>query len=278
VAVQGGDTKKVLDAVHARIAREGACDALPGANHDRIDDFDEVVRLVYGDPSPTGDRSKRVYEPIDCDPNTPGVQVSPRLITIIVLSGPPTAGNDGNPIMGFAGFYLAGCSSTAGLTSDAQLTLDEKKCNVQGVQAAPIVSSGASFVSLNLAQCGKGQDPTPCPTPTNTPPPTSTRTPTPVSPTATPTLVPTNTEEPCRTGPGNPHVPLCTPTPPLGNTETPTSTPGGPPPTATPTQPAANNNNGHAIVYGDFVNLIVTNGDIGDFDPTTTLTGVTLVQ
>jgi hypothetical protein len=268
VAVQAGNTKKVLDAVKARIAREGACDT----NRDGIESFDEVVRLVYDN----ADLSKRIYEPIDCDPNTDGVQVSPRLITIIVLNGPPTAGNDGNPIVGFAGFYLAGCSSTEGLTSDSQLTFDEKKCNVPGAQVAPIVSSGASFVSLHLQQpCGNGPNPTPCPTHTPAPPPTNTPTPTPVPPTPPPTDTPLP-HGGGQCGQGNQDT--CTPTPaptdtPLGNTETPTNTPGGPTPTATP-----HDTPGHDIVYGDFVNLIVTNGDIGDFDPNTTLTGVTLVQ
>ena len=253
-AVQTGNPKKVLDGVAARIAKEGACDA----NGDGYESFSEVVRLVYDNVDP----SKRQYEPVDCDPNTDGLQISPRLITIIVFPSAPSAGNNGNRIVGFAGFYLAGCTSKTGLLSDSQLTFAERKCTVPGAQAAPVFGGNASFVNYNPAPtCGNGSKMTPCPTntlvPTNTPPPTN-------------TPLPTNT----------PIAPTATNTQCVGGCPTATNTPGGPTSTPAPTQTpgGGGNNPGHDIVYGDFVNLIVTNSEIGGFDPNTLITGVTLVQ
>jgi hypothetical protein len=119
VAVQNGNPTKVARAFGTRIAREGACDT----NGDGVEQFSEVVTLVFDSPDP----NKDIYEPRDCDPNTPGVQMSPRLITIIVLPSPPSSGNSGYPIYAFAGMYVEGCNTDP--NSDANLDV---KCSVTG--------------------------------------------------------------------------------------------------------------------------------------------------
>jgi hypothetical protein len=119
VAVQNGNPTKVGRAFATRIAKEGACDT----NGDGVEQFNEVVSLVFDSPDP----SKKVYEPVDCDPNTPGVQMSPRLITIIVLKTPPVSGNTGYPIYAFAGMYVDGCNHDE--TSNANLDV---KCANSG--------------------------------------------------------------------------------------------------------------------------------------------------
>jgi len=121
VAVQEGNPTTVGRAFERRIAREGACDT----DGDGIEEFDEVVTLAFDSPDP----SKRIYEPRDCDPSTEALDLSPRLITIIVLKEPPdlSASNAGYPIYAFAGFYVEGCNSDP--TSDAEL---DPKCNFPG--------------------------------------------------------------------------------------------------------------------------------------------------
>ena len=103
VAVQTGNPKKVMDGVFKRVSKDGDCDAEYG-DGDGLDEFDEVVELQSGS-GPTG-----TYIGLDCDPNTDGKQISPRLVTIVVLEEPPPPGPDGHPIVAFAGFYLAGCT------------------------------------------------------------------------------------------------------------------------------------------------------------------------
>lgn len=232
VAVQNGNPTKVARGFEARIAKEGACDT----NHDGVEQFDEVVTLAFDSP----DNSKDVYEPRDCDPSTDGVQMSPRLITIIVLQSPPTSGNTGYPIYAFAGIYVEGCNDDP--TSDADLDV---KCTTPGgghAEVAP-VGAGTHLVDLNLAQpCGKGSQPTCTPTPTFTP--TATRTPT---PTRTPTRTPTVTNTPSA-------------------------------PTATPTPGGGGGGAGHIVVWGRLVNLFFAGHEAGPPTSSTTVFSISLVQ
>jgi hypothetical protein len=119
VGVQNGNPSKVARAFATRLAQEGACDT----DGDGIEQFDETVTLAFDSPDDTRD----VYEPRDCDPNTEGVQLSRRLITIIVLKNPPTSGNSGYPIYAFAGMYVEGCNGDP--TSETGL---DPKCRVPG--------------------------------------------------------------------------------------------------------------------------------------------------
>jgi len=118
VGVQTGNPQKVLNGTNARLLRDGDCDASYG-DGDGIDEFDETLELQSGSPT-TG-----VYLPRDCDAGTDGVQISPRLVTIVVLEeDPPTnAGNTGFPILAFAGFYLSGCTPE-GVPVDSQDDVD----------------------------------------------------------------------------------------------------------------------------------------------------------
>lgn len=232
VAVQNGNPTKVGRAFRDRIAREGACDT----DGDGIEEFDEVVTLAFD----SSDDSKDIYEPRDCDPNTDGLQMSPRLITIIVLPAPPSSGNNGYPIYAFAGMYVEGCNQDG----DSNAGLDPK-CDVPGGSIAP-TSGGTHYASMNLAPpCGKGKQPTCTPTPTYT----ATNTPMPNTPTRTPT--PTNT-------PGGPT----------------------PPPTATATSSGGGGGGGagHLVTWGRMVNLIFAGKEAGPPTSATTLFSISLVQ
>jgi hypothetical protein len=103
VAVQDGNPKKVIDGTAARLAKDGDCDGPDAGN---VDDFFETVNLVFD----TDDPLTSIYEARDCDPFTPGKQISPRLASLIVLEDAPEPGNTGYPILAFAAFYLAGCA------------------------------------------------------------------------------------------------------------------------------------------------------------------------
>ena len=173
VAVQSGNPTNVARAFEGRIAREGACDT----NGDGIESFDETVEVAFDN----GDAFTNLYEPRDCEPNTDGTQISPRLVTIIVLEDPPTgSSNTGHPIYAFAGFYVSGCI----VTDDDGLDESDLDpfCDVPGggnASANPAGSS-ASFVSLNAADCGNGKNkPTCTPVPSPTPGPSATPTPKP---------------------------------------------------------------------------------------------------
>jgi hypothetical protein len=275
VGVQPGNPTNVQRGFRDRIAREGACDT----DGDGVEEWDEVLTLASG----TAGTPSAVYEPRDCDPNTDGVQMSPRLITIIVLREYPDGSNNtGYPIYAFAGMYVEGCNTDS--SSDATL---DPKCNVSGAELAPAdagagyvevapTGGGTHFTSLNMADCGNGAKKTPCPTntpvPTNTP--TFTRTPTYTrTPTRTPTPTftpgpPTNTPTPGNSGPcGHGNQPTCVPTP----------TPGGP--TATPTPGGGGGGgNGNIVVWGKMVNLIFTNVDVGAPTDATTIFSISLVQ
>jgi hypothetical protein len=264
VAVQNGNPTKVGRAFGQRIAMEGQCDATFG-NGDGIDDFDETVTLTFD----SVDDSKDIYEPNDCDPNTDGIQISPRLITIIVLPEAPVSGNTGYPIYAFAGMYVEGCNTDP----DTDSNLD-KKCDLPGggnTEIAPM-GGGTHFASLNFADCGVGNKPTCVPTATFTP--TFTRTPTYTSTsTRTPTATftpgpPTNTPTPGNSGPcGHGNQPTCVPTP----------TPGGP--TATPTPGGGGGGgNGHIVVWGRFVNLIFAGFEAGPPTNATTIFSISLTQ
>jgi hypothetical protein len=132
VAVQTGNPKKVMDGVFKRVSKDGACDARYG-DGDGLDEFDEVVELVAGS-GPTG-----LYEGRDCDPNTDGKQLSPRVVTIVVLENPPSPGNRGYEIVAFAGFYLAGCTPE-GVVVTNQSQLDTE-CDAPG-NPAPTPTPG----------------------------------------------------------------------------------------------------------------------------------------
>ncbi len=232
VAVQTGNAKKIVEGFYNRIQREGACDS----DGSGVEEFDEVVTLVFD----SSDLSKRIYEPIDCDLTTDGLQSSPRLITIIILEDHPGPGNDGHPIIAFAAMYVAGCfegnddppvnPSQSDLDAECQ-TKGNANFSFGGKLAAP------AFAPDEGHKCGHQSASTCTPIPTDTP----TRTATPVSPTATPTFGPSVTPVP-------------------------TATPGG------------GGGQGHTIVYANFVNLLVAGGEVGDFDPQSTLRAIALVQ
>ncbi|HXK34633.1 MAG TPA: hypothetical protein VNM91_11560, partial [Dehalococcoidia bacterium] len=178
VAVQTGNPTKVARAFRDRIAREGACDS----DGDGIEQFDEVVTLVFDAPGNQDD----VYEARDCEPNTDGDQISPRLITIIVLDQIPDPGNVGYPIYAFAGMYVMGCTQESDLGSLSDL---DPFCDTPGNFRAPTAGErSVSFVSFPSGnqgggQCGRGNRPTCTPVPSLTP----TQTPTPGAPQPTPT-------------------------------------------------------------------------------------------
>ena len=93
-AVQGnvaGDTRKGLN---SRLTRPNDCGS-------------DFLDTVIEDTNVPG-----LYEAKDCDEDAEGVQPSPRLVTIFVLrNAPNTGGGDkGEPILGFAGFFIEGCS------------------------------------------------------------------------------------------------------------------------------------------------------------------------
>jgi hypothetical protein len=236
VAVQSGNPTKVARAFERRIAREGACDT----DGNGIESFEETVILAFDAPDP----EDRIYEPRDCDPDTDGMQFSPRLISIIVFEEPPTGpSNTGHPIYAFAGFYLMGCT----LSDDAVSVGDlDPFCDVPGggnVSAQP--SRGAQFVSFpSHHRCGHQSVPTCTPTPTNTA-------------TSTPTPVPTNT-------PG------------AGPTATPTT--GGGNGTCGGGNGGGNSGCGHVVVWGRFVNLLFTDSETGPPTEATTIFSISLVE
>lgn len=264
VAVQTGNAKKIVDGFAARIAREGACDT----NGDGVESFVETVTLVVDSTDP----AERIYEPRDCEPGTDGLQLSPRLVTIIVLDTVPDPGNDGYPIYAFAGFYVAGCSQDVVVAAANQLDPD---CETHG----NFIEEGAGedkFVSLGALprhhRCGHQE--VVC---TNTPTPTATRT-------NTATATPTRTPTPTNTLVGVPAT--ATPTP-----NGPTSTPVPSTPTSTPPPgggfnycgaaigTASNSGSpGHIVVQGCFVNLIFTNSETGPANEATTIFSISLVE
>jgi len=224
VGVQNGNPDKVLEGVQARVARDGLCDQNYG-NNDGTDDFFESVIMVHD----TGDPYTSIYEARDCDPTQDGKQVSPRLVTIIVLENSPNSGNTGYPIVAFAGFYLAGCTPEGAVVVDESDV--DKDCispgnmNISGADGLYVQDPHVVVPAPPNPPCGHGNQPTCTPTPVPTPTPTPSPTPAP----------------------------------------TPSPTPGGGPP-------------GHGVVWGRFVNLIVSNADVGEPNDQTTLYSITLKE
>ena len=125
VAVQVGNPKKVMDGTAARLAKDGGCD---GPDAGGWDDFFETISLVFD----SGDPLTSIYEARDCDDLTPGKQISPRLVSLVVLkeAPPPTAGTAGHPILAFADFYFAGCASeTVTVVDESDL---DRYCTLAG--------------------------------------------------------------------------------------------------------------------------------------------------
>ncbi|MEX1193706.1 MAG: Tad domain-containing protein [Dehalococcoidia bacterium] len=236
VAIQNGNPQDVLDGTAARLAKDGDCDT----DGDGVDEFFESVDMVFD----TGDPLTSIYEARDCDTALDGVQISPRLVTIVILEDePPNGGSsEGYPIIAFAGFYIAGCAAE-GDPVDDESDLDPD-CNSPGnrhiVPSSEIYVAAPGLGPLPNHKCGHQQAPTCTPAPTS-------------SPTPTPTPTPTATPTPGATG-----------------TPSPSPTPGpGPSSCGAP---------GHCVVYGRFVNLIVSNADIGKPTDQTTLFGISLVE
>ena len=102
-----------MDGVAARLALDGGCD---GPDAGGWDDFFETINPLFD----SGDPLTSIYETRDCDDFTPGKQISPRLVTLIVLGEPPptNSGPSGYPILAFADFYFAGCASETVIVAD----------------------------------------------------------------------------------------------------------------------------------------------------------------
>jgi len=144
VAVQTGNAKDVIKGTNGRVSKDGLCDANFG-NGNGVDDFFETVVKVFD----TGDPYTSIYAPRDCDPNTPGLQMSPRLVTLIVLQAPPGPGNTGVPIKAFAGFYISGClDENATVTNQTVFSRYQADCQANGVrQLSPAASESDLYVS-----------------------------------------------------------------------------------------------------------------------------------
>jgi hypothetical protein len=211
-STQTGNPQKVLDGVQCRLDGSSICQhnhiscdgAVPAGeghgcdtNHDGIDSFEETVQLVVD----TGDPTTSVYEPRDCEPNEDGLQLSPRLMNIIVFDQYPDNNNDGYSITGFAGFYIVGCASDKNdVDQDGVVDEDdiETKCDVgnsvghivvygqlvklltSGTGIGPVNPSSTEFgialVDWESGGTGGTPGPTSVPTvaPTTPPPPTPT--------------------------------------------------------------------------------------------------------
>lgn len=233
-ATQTGNPKNVLDGTKARLARDGQCDQ----DGDGMDDFEETVILVAPDP---GDPAQNIYSPRDCDPATDGLQMSPRLVTIIVFDEYPTDNNTPYPIVGLAGFYLAGCAGenqTVNSVDDLNRYCDDDYTTMSLPALSDLYVSAApgsgSVGPLPVSHCPQPGHPGP------------------------------------HGGPNQAPCPTNSPTP------TPTPSPGPATPTPTPT-PAPVGSPGHAVVWGNFVTLLVAGGSPGGGGSSTTL-GIYLVE
>ncbi len=111
VATQVGNPTKVIDGMAARLAKDGGCD---GPDPGGVDDFFETINLNFD----SGDPLTSTYEARDCDELTPGKQMTPRLVSLIVLEERPGPGTTGYPILAFADFYFAGCASETVVVED----------------------------------------------------------------------------------------------------------------------------------------------------------------
>jgi Putative Tad-like Flp pilus-assembly len=244
VAVQTGNTKAVIDGTHARVTQPALCDQnYPIGPRNGVDDFFETVVKVFD----TGDPYTSIYAPRDCDPNTPGLQMSPRLVTLIVLQTAPDPGPTGLPIIAFAGFYIAGClDQNVTVTNATVFSRSQADCTANGVQQLNPAANGDLYVSAVAP--GPAADP-PCSVGSH--------------PTCTPTPVPTPSPTP-------------TPTPTPSATPSPTPTPGPATPTPTPNPNGDCGDPGGCVVYGRFVNIIYAGGAVGPPTGQTTLFGIAL--
>ncbi|MEX0749830.1 MAG: Tad domain-containing protein [Dehalococcoidia bacterium] len=177
VSIQPGNAQKILDGVRMRIAKEELFPSTPcDPDGNGIHEFADVVRIV----TDTGNPTTSIYEAVDCDLDTEGDQISPRMVTIVVLEEKPSGNaSQGRPIWAFAGFYLIGCASEVIDSIDEDHPDLNKKCDIDNSNgnssAAPLGSANAEFVQFNAGQgqCGRGNQ--------------ATCTPIPGGPTATPT-------------------------------------------------------------------------------------------
>ncbi len=147
VAIQDGNPKKVIDGVSTRLLTDGDCDDLYGNPSDGVDDFYETIYRVID----TGNEFTSIYEARDCS-TAPGMQMSPRLVSLIVLEDTPEPGNAGYPIIAFAGFYIAGCAheSTVVVVED---DLDDLYCGPGFPEPGHAVVYGR-FVNLIVTSSG----------------------------------------------------------------------------------------------------------------------------
>ena len=203
VSGQGGCPKqsKVIAAIKDRVSRIGTCDA----NHNGVEDFSEVTEPVPGTPG--------VYTAKPCNTSGPD-GASWRLMTTVIIGEDPHS-NNGYPILGFAGFYIAGCAdernfpdilACMGDNDDIAdcLTPEEQKCKASsggheavlgkwvdlimpGSGIGPVDPSTTEF-SIALVDWEGGGTPVPTVAPT-------------VVPTVAPTVAPTATPCPCGTKP-----------------------------------------------------------------------------
>lgn len=131
---------KIIGGTNARVSRDGLCDAEYG-DGDGIDDFSETVQVTFD----TGDPRTSIYTPRDCDPSTPGTQISPRLVTIVVTATNPGS-NGVEPILAFAGVYLAGCVDE-GAVNPTLADLDPYCGEKQVSNMAPAINPDDLYVS-----------------------------------------------------------------------------------------------------------------------------------
>lgn len=164
VGIQTGNARDIVEGLRDRImgtqtnVGEGLCDS----DGNTIDDFDESVELLSGD---WNDPANSLFAPKDCDEDEPGMQISPRLITIFVFPDAPIPGNDGYPNIAFAGFRIQGCgydkNDDGQYTDSSDRQLDEfnPKCDVLGGQGgfpAGRVDVLGEFVNLLYEDQGTG--------------------------------------------------------------------------------------------------------------------------
>jgi hypothetical protein len=149
VAIQDGNPKKVIDGVAARLAKDGACDGAGDAPiYNGVDDFYETIYRV----TDTGNDFTSIYEARDCDTVTPGMQMSPRIVSLIVLEDTPEPGNYGYPIIAFAGFYIAGCAHESTVVV-VENDLDDRYCGPGFPEPGHAVVYGR-FVNLIVTSSG----------------------------------------------------------------------------------------------------------------------------
>jgi Putative Flp pilus-assembly TadE/G-like len=136
VAVQGGNTSHVPRTV-ARRLEDRPCDR----DNSGTEEFEETVEAVFSG----------VYQARDCNTTQNGAQVSPRLVSVIVIDEAPAPSDRGYPIHAFAGFFIAGC----GTELSPSPTVIDPNCD-QGGGGGHTVVYGI-FVNLIVENSGTGQ-------------------------------------------------------------------------------------------------------------------------